>query len=87
MRRICNTVWGGIHRGEGTQNAVKIRPEIADWLVATYALPVKFTVPELCARYEAHRKQKGWVSLSESAVKGLPAPARKQTHMDGGKAR
>ena len=28
-----------IHRGEGTQNAVKIRPEIADWLVATYAFP------------------------------------------------
>ena len=49
-------------------NSSKIIDEVADFLMAQYCLPIKYTTPELLAIYEQKREAKGWKVLSERAV-------------------
>lgn len=58
-----------IHAGEGNDNTSKIKGEIADYLMAVYCLPNKFSVPELLDMYKMEIDSRGWPSLSEGAVK------------------
>ncbi|MCW0518424.1 hypothetical protein OKE64_10810, partial [Riemerella anatipestifer] len=57
-----------IHKGEGNQNTAIIKGDIADWILAVYALPIKYTIPELIAKYNEIREENGWGTISESAV-------------------
>lgn len=49
-------------------NASVIVGDVADFLLAQYCLPIKYTTPELLKIYENVRESKGWKSLSERAV-------------------
>lgn len=57
-----------IHGGIGTENSTKIKGDVHDFLLATYCLPNKPTVPMVLTKYNQVRKQNGWPSLSEAAV-------------------
>lgn len=57
-----------IHKGEGNQNTAIIKGDIADWILAVYSLPIKYTIPELMAKYNEIREENGWGTISESAV-------------------
>jgi hypothetical protein len=49
-------------------NSSKIVDDVADFLMAQYCLPIKYTTPELLDIYEQKREAKGWKPLSERAV-------------------
>lgn len=49
-------------------NASVIVGDVADFLLAQYCLPIKYTTPELLKVYESVRESKGWKTLSERAV-------------------
>lgn len=58
-----------IHKGEGHENTVKIKGDIADFLLAMYGLPIKMSVPQLWAEYERKRQQMDdWPSITESGI-------------------
>ncbi|MFK7048757.1 hypothetical protein FLACOL_01100 [Flavobacterium columnare] len=57
-----------VHKGEGHKNSTKIKQEVSDWLIATYALPTKITIPKLTDLYNEIRLKKGWKSLTNQAV-------------------
>jgi len=58
-----------IHKGEGNSNAQVLKGEVADYILSLYSLPIKYSVPEVLERYNEIRKDNGWGSLTESAVK------------------
>jgi hypothetical protein len=58
-----------VHAGEGNVNTIKIKGEIADYILAVYSLPNKFSVPELLDMYRMEMDNNGWPSLSEGAIK------------------
>ena len=49
-------------------NSAIITGEVAEWLLATYCLPIKYTVPEMLDIYEEIREDKGWKPVTERAV-------------------
>lgn len=57
-----------IHAGEGNQRTVAIKGEIGDYILAMYSLPIKFTIPEVLARYNEVKEENGWRDISESAI-------------------
>lgn len=57
-----------LHGGIGTDNSTKIKDGVYDFLLATYCLPNKPTVPMVMTKYNQVRKEKGFPTLTESAV-------------------
>lgn len=57
-----------IHGGMGAENSTKIKGEVHDFLLATYCLPNKPTVPMVITKYNQVRKEKGFPSITEAAV-------------------
>lgn len=57
-----------IHKGEGTENSLKIKGEIADFILATYQLANKPTIPDVHKAYELERHRNNWSSLTEQAI-------------------
>ena len=57
-----------VHKGEGHKNSTKIKQEVSDWLIATFALPTKITIPKLTDLYNEIRLKKGWKALTNQAV-------------------
>jgi hypothetical protein len=57
-----------VHGGLENDNRRKISGDIADFLLANYCLPTKPLVPTVLAMYDSVRIDKGWPTLSESAV-------------------
>lgn len=67
---------------EGKQNAQKIKGDVADYVLATYCLPNKLSVPMLLAKYNAVKQDKGWGNLSDRAINlWLNEPAQKRIWM------
>ena len=58
-----------IHKGEGNANAQVIKGSVADWLLATYCLPIKYSVTELWNMYCEERELHGWGTLTEQAIR------------------
>lgn len=57
-----------IHKGEGNSNKLKIKGDIADYLLATYCLPIKLSIPEVLKRYNEEKEAYNWDDLTEAAV-------------------
>ncbi|AMA49438.1 hypothetical protein [Flavobacterium covae] len=57
-----------VHKGEGHVNSVKITPEVGDWLIAMYALPIKYDIPALHKLHEQVRSEKGWKAVTHQAI-------------------
>lgn len=49
-------------------NSTKIEGEVADWILAQYALPVKHKVSDVFELYESVREIKGWKPISERTI-------------------
>lgn len=49
-------------------NTVKITGDIADFLLAQYCLPIKYTVPEVMDVFHEVREKNGWKSIVEKTV-------------------
>lgn len=49
-------------------NSTKIADDVADWILAQYCLPIKYTISEVYDLYESIREQKGWKAISERAI-------------------
>lgn len=57
-----------IHGGEGKINASKIKGDIAEYILAQYSLPTKYSIPVVIERYNEIRKSKKWPPLTEQGV-------------------
>ncbi|WP_051604418.1 hypothetical protein [Flavobacterium sasangense] len=57
-----------LHKAEGLKRAQKIKGEIADFLLAQYSLPIKYSIPQLMAEYKKAQYVKEWDDLTEQAV-------------------
>lgn len=57
-----------VHGGLENDNRRKITGEIGDFILANYCLPTKPLVPTIVAMYDNVRIEKGWPTLSESAI-------------------
>ncbi|MDP2723169.1 MAG: hypothetical protein Q8O72_10455 [Bacteroidales bacterium] len=57
-----------VHGGVGNINPIKIVGEVADWILATYCLPNKLTVPVLLEMYNSIREANEWPEISDSAI-------------------
>lgn len=62
---------GLIHQNYCNANTLKITKEVGEWLIAYYALPVKYSIPELWKIYENSRSKTGFPRLSESAIQNF----------------
>jgi len=60
-----------IHKGEGNQRTAIIKGDIADFILATYCLPTKYTIPETLAKYNAVKEENGWKDITESGIKNF----------------
>lgn len=49
-------------------NSTKIVDEVADWILAQYCLPIKYTISEVSRLYDSIREDKGWKSITERAM-------------------
>ncbi|MGV0980452.1 integrase catalytic domain-containing protein [Empedobacter falsenii] len=49
-------------------NTVKITGDIADFLLAQYCLPIKYSVPEVMDVYNEVREKNGWKSIAEKTI-------------------
>lgn len=49
-------------------NSTKIADDVADWILAQYCLPIKYTISEVADLYESVREAKGWKPVSERAM-------------------
>lgn len=58
-----------IHKGEGNQRTAIIRGDIADFILATYCLPIKYSIPETLAKYNSVKEENDWKDISESGIK------------------
>jgi hypothetical protein len=71
-----------IHKGDGKKNAVKIKGEIADFLLANFCLPIKYSIPELIDLYEKAASKRAWPTISDKAVYNfLQQPENKRIWM------
>jgi len=60
-------------------NSSKITGEIADFLLAQYCLPIKYTVPELVDVYNEVKKDNGWKNIAERSINAwLQKPEQKR---------
>lgn len=50
----------------GTQNGTIITDEIAEWLVAQYALPIKHKCPYMLVLYKKEAEKRGWPEITDS---------------------
>ncbi len=57
-----------LHKLEGQKNAILIKGEIADFLLAQYCLPIKRSIPEVMEFYDKEAIKRGWPTLSHLAV-------------------
>lgn len=57
-----------VHGNEGKKNSQKIKGDVADFILALYALPVKMTIEMVLSEYNAVREEKGWPSLTSAAM-------------------
>ncbi len=57
-----------LHKLEGQKNAILIKGEIADFLLAQYCLPIKRSIPEVMEFYDKEAIKRGWPTLSHQAV-------------------
>lgn len=62
---------GLIHDNYCNAHSIKITKEVGEWLIAYYALPVKYSIPELWAIYEENRPKTGFPRISESAIQNF----------------
>lgn len=71
-----------IHKGDGQKNAIKIKGEIADFLLANFCLPIKYSIPELIELYEKAAIKRAWPTISDKAVYNfLQQPENKRIWM------
>jgi len=56
------------HKNKGNTAAVKIKGEIANWIIAQYSLPNKIVVPVLHNMYMSICEQENWPELNESTI-------------------
>lgn len=49
-------------------NSSKIVDDVADWILAQYCLPIKYTISEVHNLYESIYQSKGWKSLTERSI-------------------
>src|SRR5690606_490115 len=71
-----------VHKNAGNQAALKIKGDIANWLIAKYSMPNKIVVPVLHRLYEKEAAKRDWCELSESAIyKWLYEPEQKKKWM------
>lgn len=59
---------GLIHDNYCNSHSSKITQQIGEWLIAYYALPVKYSIPELVQKYEQSRSTTGFPKLSASGI-------------------
>ena len=59
---------GLIHDNYCNDHSRKRTDEINDWLLATYCLPLNYSIYELWMLYENERCDRGWPILSEGAI-------------------
>ncbi|MBK5213406.1 MAG: transposase family protein [Flavobacteriaceae bacterium] len=57
-----------VHKNFGNGHAAKIEGDVADWILATYCLPVKINIAVLHNQYMRLHKGNQWPSLTESAI-------------------
>jgi len=61
--------YGSIVSGKWmNSNPSKIVDDVADFIMAQYCLPVKYTISEVLKIYESVREAKGWKTLTERAI-------------------
>lgn len=69
FKRYEDEGYGSIVSGKFlNNNSTKIADDVADWILAQYCLPIKYTISEVHRLYESIREQKGWKSLSERSI-------------------
>lgn len=69
IKRYEEEGYGSIVSGKWmNSNSTKIAGEVADFILAQYCLPVKYTISEVLRIYESVREAKGWKSLTERAI-------------------
>lgn len=49
-------------------NSSKIVDDVADWILAQYCLPIKYTISEVSRLYDTIHEAKGWKSITERAM-------------------
>lgn len=57
-----------IHANEGKKHAQKIKGEIADFILAKFCLPLKYSIPQLHVVYENARIENEWPEISQEAM-------------------
>lgn len=57
-----------IHGNLGNDNTLKIKGDIANWILAYYSLPTKPSISEIVEVYNDERRAKGWPKLTDQAV-------------------
>src|SRR5690606_3563521 len=68
-KRYLSEGYGSIVSGKFlNDNSAKITGDAAQWLLAQYCLPIKYSVPELIDIYDEVREEKGWKSITERSV-------------------
>lgn len=66
----------------GNENTLKIKGDIADWILSQYCLPKKMSIPVLIKKYDTIRDENNWQSITEQAVtKWLNKPENKRIWM------
>lgn len=56
-----------LHKGLENDNTLKIKGEMADWLLVMYSQPNKMTVPTILLKYNEIRVENGWPSITKQA--------------------
>lgn len=71
-----------IHKNEGNDHKLKLTGAVADFCLATYCLPVKYTIPEVLEKYNAVRDENEWPSITEGTISHyLDQPENKRIWM------
>lgn len=79
-KRYIDEGYGSIVSGKFlNDNSAKITGDVADFLLAQYCLPIKYTTPELLQVYNSVREARGWKEISERSVNAwLNKPEQKR---------
>jgi hypothetical protein len=83
VKKYQDEGYGSIVSGKWlNSNPSKIVDEVADFILAQYCLPIKYTISEVFRIYESVRESKGWKSLSERSIGSwLDKPEQKRIWM------
>lgn len=69
FKKYIDEGYGAIVSGKFlNDNSSKIIGDAADWLLAQYCLPIKYSAPELIDIYNEVREEKGWKSITERSL-------------------